>query len=98
MQKKYIVRLTDEELLRAFLALRQAGALALACGTHLDAQEFRALWADAFHAGFRSSNEVNQMVADARAGRSIVVLAAVKMRIAQDCVPPDDIEGQRLAG
>jgi len=44
------------------------------------AGEFRALWADAFHAGFRSSGEVSQLVADARAGHFNAVIVEVRKR------------------
>jgi uncharacterized lipoprotein YddW (UPF0748 family) len=56
-------------------------ALALGCiATHARADEFRALWADAFHAGFRSSSEVSQLVADARAGHFNAVIVEVRKR------------------
>jgi uncharacterized lipoprotein YddW (UPF0748 family) len=43
-------------------------------------QEFRALWADTFHAGMRNSAEVSQMVADARAGNFNAVIVEVRKR------------------
>ena len=43
-------------------------------------QEFRALWVDAFHAGFRSSNEVTQLLADARAANFNAVVVEVRKR------------------
>jgi uncharacterized lipoprotein YddW (UPF0748 family) len=46
----------------------------------LAAQEFRALWVDAFHAGFRSSSENNQLLADARAGNFNAVIVEVRKR------------------
>ena len=44
------------------------------------AQELRALWVDAFHAGFRSSSEVTQLIADARAGNFNAVIVEVRKR------------------
>lgn len=52
--------------------------LTLAAGAH--GQEFRALWVDAFHAGFRSSNEVTQLLADARAAHFNAVVVEVRKR------------------
>ena len=43
-------------------------------------QEFRALWVDAFHAGFRSSNEVTQLLTDARAANFNAVVVEVRKR------------------
>jgi uncharacterized lipoprotein YddW (UPF0748 family) len=42
--------------------------------------EFRGLWADAFHAGFKSSNEVRQLITDARAGHFNALLVEVRKR------------------
>ncbi|HNQ88154.1 MAG TPA: family 10 glycosylhydrolase [Verrucomicrobiota bacterium] len=63
---------------RAVLAL----AFALAIGTSATArsQEFRGLWVDAFHAGFKNSTEVRQLVADARAGHYNALLVEVRKR------------------
>ena len=44
------------------------------------AQEFRALWADTFHAGLRNSNEVAQLVSEARAGHCNAVIVEVRKR------------------
>ncbi|HXG47184.1 MAG TPA: family 10 glycosylhydrolase, partial [Methylomirabilota bacterium] len=43
-------------------------------------QEFRALWVDAFHAGFRTPAEVTQLLADARAGHFNAVIVEVRKR------------------
>lgn len=44
------------------------------------ADEFRGLWVDAFHAGFRSSTEVRQLIADARAGHFNALVVEVRKR------------------
>ena len=44
----------------------------------LQSQEFRALWADTFHPGLRTSAEVSQMVADARAGNFNALIVEVR--------------------
>jgi len=46
----------------------------------LQSQEFRALWADTFHPGLRTSAEVSQMVADARAGNFNALIVEVRKR------------------
>ncbi len=44
------------------------------------AEEFRGLWVDTFHAGLRTSNEVSQLVADARAGHFNAVIVEARKR------------------
>jgi uncharacterized lipoprotein YddW (UPF0748 family) len=44
------------------------------------AQEFRALWADTFHAGMRNSSEVTALVNAARAGNCNAVVVEVRKR------------------
>ncbi len=44
------------------------------------APEFRALWADTFHAGMRNSNEVNALVNTARAGNFNAIIVEVRKR------------------
>lgn len=47
------------------------------CG---EAQEFRAFWADTFHAVMRNPAEVSQVVADARAGNYNAIIVEVRKR------------------
>ena len=54
-------------------------ALVLACPP-LGAQEFRALWADTFHAGLRNAAEVTTMVNAARAGNCNALVVEVRKR------------------
>lgn len=44
------------------------------------AQEFRGLWVDAWGAGFRTSAEVTQLIADARAGNFNAVVVEIRKR------------------
>jgi uncharacterized lipoprotein YddW (UPF0748 family) len=72
-------------ILQWFLATRRLGGWALLLAWALvsqraGGQEFRALWVDAFHAGFRTSSEVSQLVADARAGNFNAVMVEVRKR------------------
>ena len=50
----------------------------LAC--RLPAQELRGLWVDAFHPGMKTSSQVTQLVADARAGNFNAVFVQVRKR------------------
>jgi len=43
-------------------------------------QEFRAMWVDAFHPGFKTPAEVSQLIAEARAGRFNAVIVEVRKR------------------
>ncbi len=49
-------------------------------GSHSLGDEFRALWVDAFHAGFKSAAEVSQLVADTRAGHFNALIVEVRKR------------------
>jgi len=49
-------------------------------GLPLPAQEFRALWADAFNPGFRNSAEVTALVNTARAGNLNAIVVQVRKR------------------
>src|SRR4030095_11293990 len=53
-----------------FLALISAGA----------AQEFRAMWADTFHAGMRNSGETTALIAAARAANCNAVVVEIRKR------------------
>lgn len=44
------------------------------------AEEFRALWVDAFHPGFKSRSEVTQLIADARRGHFNALVVEVRKR------------------
>ena len=58
-------------------------AIALLLATVASAQqppEFRALWADTFHAALRNSNEVSQLVNEARANNFNAVIVEVRKR------------------
>lgn len=44
------------------------------------AQEFRALWADAFHAGLRNSTETSALIAAARAAKCNAVVVEIRKR------------------
>lgn len=44
------------------------------------AQEFRGLWVDAFHPGFRSRSEVTRLIADARAGHFNALVVEIRKR------------------
>lgn len=54
----------------------------LSCSRPACAQttEYRALWVDAFNAGFKSTNEVRTLVAEARAGRFNTLMVEVRKR------------------
>jgi uncharacterized lipoprotein YddW (UPF0748 family) len=56
------------------------GVLAPVLLASASAQEFRGLWVDAFHAGFRSRSEVTQLIADARAGHFNAVVVEIRKR------------------
>ena len=43
-------------------------------------QELRGFWVDAFHAGFKSSTEVSQLVADARAANCNALFVQIRKR------------------
>jgi uncharacterized lipoprotein YddW (UPF0748 family) len=58
----------------------QAGVLALAMTASVHAQEFRALWVDAWGAGFRTPAEVSQLVSDARAAHLNALIVQVRRR------------------
>lgn len=61
--------------------IRLAFALILAAFPHaLVAQEFRALWADTFHAGLRNSTETSALIAAARAANCNAVVVEVRKR------------------
>jgi uncharacterized lipoprotein YddW (UPF0748 family) len=57
-----------------------ASGLLPALAMNAPAQEFRALWVDAFNPGFRSASEVSQLVADARTGNCNAVVVEVRKR------------------
>jgi uncharacterized lipoprotein YddW (UPF0748 family) len=59
-------------MLRLFLPLMLA--------TAAQAQELRGLWVDAFHNGFKSSSQVTQLVAAARAGNCNALFVQVRKR------------------
>lgn len=59
----------------AWVLLFLGGALLSAC-----AQEFRGLWVDAFHPGFRNATEIAQLVADARRGNFNALIVEVRKR------------------
>src|SRR4051812_14285815 len=44
------------------------------------AQEFRAMWADAFHAGLRNGTETSAVIAAARAAKCNAVMVEVRKR------------------
>ena len=46
----------------------------------LGAQEFRAIWADAFHAGLRNSTETSALIAAARSAKCNAVVVEVRKR------------------
>ena len=46
----------------------------------LGAQEYRAFWADAFHAGFRSASEVTRLIDDVRSANANAVVVEVRKR------------------
>ncbi len=46
----------------------------------LPSAEFRGLWVDAYHAGFRSAKEVDQLISDARAGNFNALIVQVRRR------------------
>lgn len=56
------------------------GALALALSMPAGAQEFRALWVDAWGAGFRTPAEVTQLISDARAAHLNALVIQVRRR------------------
>src|SRR4051812_43049038 len=65
------------------MLLRIPGVLALlyCLGSPLCmAQEFRALWADAFHAGLRNSTETSALINAARAANCNAVVVEVRKR------------------
>lgn len=78
-----------------------AGLILLAAAICLQAgSEFRGLWVDSFHAGFRNAKEVDQLIRDARAGNFNALLVEVRRRgdalynshlepKASDVSPPD---------
>jgi len=51
-----------------------------ALSTSAQADEFRALWADAFHTGFRTPSQTTQLVADARRGNFNAIVMQVRKR------------------
>jgi uncharacterized lipoprotein YddW (UPF0748 family) len=59
-----------------------AAIVLISCGfTHLAvAQEFRALWVDAFHAGLRNSTETSAVIAAARTANCNAVVVEVRKR------------------
>jgi uncharacterized lipoprotein YddW (UPF0748 family) len=67
-------KLTGDTLRRGWLLTVM---LYLAAAAPLSAQEFRAAWADVFHAGMRSSSEVNTMVSQLVAGHYNAVVVQV---------------------
>jgi uncharacterized lipoprotein YddW (UPF0748 family) len=62
-----------------FLGLLCACAIGLPSVARAQA-EFRALWADTFHAGMRNSNEVSQLVAAARSANCNAIIVEVRKR------------------
>lgn len=44
------------------------------------AQEYRALWVDAFHAGFRTASEVDALISNARTGNFNAVVVEIRKR------------------
>lgn len=54
--------------------------LLVASTTLLPAAEFRGLWVDAYHAGFRSAAEVDQLIADARSANFNALIVQVRRR------------------
>jgi uncharacterized lipoprotein YddW (UPF0748 family) len=52
----------------------------LGLGDDLRAQEIRAVWADGFHAGIRTAQEADQLVADARNANLNTVIVQVRRR------------------
>jgi uncharacterized lipoprotein YddW (UPF0748 family) len=67
-------RLEGPHLWRAVILLIACTAL------QLDAQEFRAFWADAFHAGFKNGTEISQLIADLRAANCNAAVVEVRKR------------------
>ena len=68
---------------RAFTRTRRAlrtWVLLTALLPSAPAQEFRGLWVDAFHPGFRSRSEVTRLIADARAGHFNALLVEIRKR------------------
>jgi len=59
--------------------LRALAVLALAAAI-LPAQQYRAFWADAFHAGFKSPAEVDQMVDDVASAHGNAIFVQVRRR------------------
>lgn len=55
-------------------------ALFLIAAAAARAQEFRALWVDAFHDGFMTASEVTKLVVDARAGHFNAIIPEVRKR------------------
>src|SRR5688572_22057292 len=55
-------------------------ALLLAFATAATAQEFRAMWADAFHNGMKSSSQVTSLVAAARTANCNALVVQVRKR------------------
>ena len=51
-----------------------------AAGAALQAQQYRAFWADAFHRGFKTPAQVDQMVADVAAANCNAIFAEVRLR------------------
>jgi uncharacterized lipoprotein YddW (UPF0748 family) len=50
------------------------------CSVLAQTPEFRALWVDAFHAGYKTSAQVSQLVAEARAGNFNALIVQVRKR------------------
>lgn len=58
-----------------------AGLLLLAAtACSFAADEFRGLWVDSYHAGFRNAKEVDRLISDARAGHFNALLVEVRRR------------------
>jgi uncharacterized protein (TIGR03437 family) len=60
--------------------MRKAAVLLLLGAAPLAAQEYRAFWADAFHYGFKSASQVEQMLDDLVAAKANAVVAEVRRR------------------
>ena len=60
--------------------MRKAAVLLLLAAAPLAAQEYRAFWADAFHHGFKTASQVEQMLDDLVTANANAVVAEVRRR------------------
>lgn len=63
-----------------FAALLAAFILHVAMEATAQTNEFRGLWVDAFNSGFKTSTQVSQLLADARAGNFNAVIVQMRRR------------------